>query len=178
MAVVAPTADTYGAALQAQIATVQALVTATSTSSAVYPQYAAQLNHLQVELVQHFMETGWLNAGSNILTTYSAPAWDAAGQALTARVAALQTLYTNAPAAPAGNADGYGAGGIVTVAQNYLQALYAAQVTLVNHLMDLAGGTSAATMLASLVGVQTAPAGITYQYVFSGVGFSDSWIEG
>lgn len=178
MSVIAPVADIAGAALQAQIAGVQALVNAASTSSAVYPAYLQQLNLLQVELVQHFMETGWLNAGSNILAAYSAPAWDRAGRTLTVRVAALQTLYTNAPAAPAGNADGYGSAGWVTVAQNYLQALYAAQVALVNHLMDLPGGTSAAAMLASLTGVQTNPAGIAYEYAFTGVGFSDSWIAG
>ena len=177
MAVTAPTADTAGIALQAQVATVQALVSATSSSKAVYPSYVQMLNQLQVELVDHFMVTGWLNAGSNILATYAAPAWDGVGKVLTARVAVLQNLYNNAPAMPAGNAEGYGDSGWTSVASNYLQQLYAAQIALVERIMDVPGGTSAATMLANLTGVQTAPAGITYAYVFSSFGFTDAWID-
>jgi hypothetical protein len=174
--VTAPSVDTYGAALQSQIATVQALVNATSNSKVVYPQYVAFLNLLQVELVCHFMETGWLNAGTNILATYSPAAWDAVGQKMLIRVAFLQNLYNTAPAPPVGNANGYGDSGWVTVAQNYFQQLYAEQTKLVMHLMDIYN-PSAATMLANLTGVQTNPAGIAYQYVFNSVGFTDAWID-
>lgn len=178
MTVVAPSADTGGIALQAAVTAAQTLVNNTLSSNAVYPQYIAQLNLLQVELVQHFMMTGWLNAGSNILATYSAPSWDKVGQTLTARVAFLQNLVNNPPVMPPGNADGYGDSGWTTIASNYAQQLYAAQVSLVEHLMDLPGGTSAATMLANLTGVQTAPAGIPFNYVFSSVGFTAETIDG
>jgi len=171
MAVTAPPADTAGAALDAQIATVQALVTA-NANPAVLAQNVLLLNQLQVEAVDHYMVTGWLNAAT-ILATYSAPAWDRVGQALAQRVAFLTTLVANAPAPPPGNADGYGAAGWVTVAQNYSQALYAAQIALVEHLMDLPGGTSAATMLANLTGSQSFP----YEYAFNSVGFTDAWID-
>jgi len=176
MSVTAPTIDIAGTALQAQITTQQALVNALSPSAAVYPQYVAQLNLLQVELVCHFMLTGWLNAGSNILATYSAPSWDKLGQAQTTRVVFLQNLFNNAPSPPPGNSEGYGGAGWVTVAQNYQQQLYAEQVKLVMHLMDISQPT-AATMLANLTGVQTNPAGIAYQYVFNSVGFTDEWID-
>ncbi|MDE2096983.1 MAG: hypothetical protein KGL39_07040 [Patescibacteria group bacterium] len=172
MTVVAPSQDTAGIALQAQVATQQALVNTTSSSAAVYPAYAAQLNLLQVELVEHFMVTGWLNAAT-ILATYQPPAWDKVGQTLAARVAALQTLVNNAPAAPAGNADGYGAGGIVWILQNYQQQLYAAQIALVERIMDVPGGTSAATMLANLTGSQS----FTFEYTFTSIGFTDTWID-
>ncbi len=173
MSVTAPSQDTAGIALQDQVATVQALVSATSNSAAVYPAYVQQLNQLQVELVNHFMVTGWLNAGSNILATYSPPGADAIGQALAVRVSFLQNLYDNAPAMPPGNANGYGSSGWTTVAANYLQQLYQAQMQLVDHLMDISQPT-AATMLADLTGVQTDPAGIAYEYVFDSVGFTDA----
>lgn len=176
MAVTAPAIDKYGAAIDAQIAVLQALVNA-NANPLVQAQLELQLNQWQVEAVDHYMVTGWLNAGSNVLATYSAPSWDAVGQALTARVAFLQNLYNNAPAMPPGNAEGYGSAGWTTVAANYLQQLYAAQVSLVEHIMDLPGGTSAATMLANLTGVQTNPAGIPYQYVFNSVGFTDADVE-
>lgn len=172
MAVTAPSQDTAGAALDAQIATVQALVNATSPSAGVYPQYVQQLNLLQVEAVDHYMVTGWLNAAT-ILATYQPPAWDKVGQTLAARVSALQTLVNNAPPAPAGNADGYGAGGIVWILQNYQQQLYAAQIALVERIMDVPGGTSAATMLANLTGSQS----FTFEYTFTSVGFTDTWID-
>lgn len=175
MAVIAPSADTAGAALDAQIAVVQALVTA-NANPAVLPQLKLQLNQLQVEAVDHYMVTGWLNAGSNVLATYSAPAWDPTASALAARVADLQALYDNAPTMPVGNAEGYGSSGWTTIASNYLQQLYAAQVSLVERLMDI-GQPTAATMLANLMGVQTAPAGITFAYVFSSVGFTDADID-
>lgn len=177
MTVTAPSQDTAGVALQAAVAAAQALVNASSTSDPRYPAYVQGLNLLQVELVTHFMQTGWLNAGSNILATYSAPAWDSVGQALTARVAFLQALYNAAPAMPPGNADGYGGAGWTTIASNYAQQLYAAQTALVLHLMDLPGGTTAATMLANLPGVQTNPAGIAYTYKFASVGFTDEWLD-
>lgn len=174
MAVTAPPADTAGALLDAQIAGVQALVTGTSTAKAVYPQYTQLLNSLQVAAVDHYMVTGWLNAAT-ILATYSAPGWDKEGQKMTARVAALTTLLANAVAAgmPPGNANGYGSAGWVTVAQNFAQALYAKQIELVEHLMILPGGTSAATMLANLTGFQSFP----YEYVFTSIGFTDAWID-
>jgi hypothetical protein len=172
MAVTAPSADTYGAQIDAQIAVLQALVNANKNPAIEY-RLQQELNRWQVLAVDHYMVTGWLNAGSNILAAYSAPKWDAVGQALTARVAYLQNLYNNAPAPLPGNANGYGSSGWVTVAQNYLQQLYAAQVSLVEHIMDLPGGTSAATMLANLTGAQTDPAGIPYAYAFSSVGFTD-----
>jgi hypothetical protein len=175
LAVTAPPLDTAGAALDAQIAAVQALVNA-NANPLVLPQLQAQLSQLQVEAVDHYMVTGWLNAGSNVLATYSAPAWDPVAQALSTRVAFLQNLYSTAPAMPPGNAEGYGGSGWTSIASNYLQQLYAAQIALVERLMDI-GQPTAATILANLTGVQTAPAGITYQYVFSSVGFTDAWID-
>lgn len=177
MAVTAPAADIYGAQIDAAIAAVQALVTA-NANPAVLAQLQLQLNQLQVEAVDHYMVTGWLNAGSNVLATYSAPSWDKVGQTLTARVAFLQNLVNNPPVMPPGNADGYGDSGWTTIASNYEQQLYAAQISLVEHIMDLPGGTSAATMLANLTGVQTAPAGIPFNYVFSSVGYTDETIDG
>lgn len=172
MTVTAPAADTAGALLDAQIATVQALVNATAASSPVLPRYQQQLNALQVQAVDHYMVTGWLNAAT-ILATYAAPGWDKPGQTLTARVAFLQNLTNNAPAPLPGNVQGYGGAGWVTVAQNYAAALYAAQVALVEHLMDVPGGTSAATMLANLTGVQSFP----FEYTFTSVGFTDAAID-
>lgn len=176
MTVVAPTVDTAGAALDAQIATVQALVNATSPSAAVYPEYVQQLNQLQVAAVDHYMVTGWLNAAT-ILQTYQPPSWDKVGQTIAARVTSLQNLFNNAPAMPPGNANGYGASGWTTIASAFAQALYAKQIELVEHIMDLPGGTSAATMLANLTGTQTAPAGITFNYKFNSVGFTDQWVD-
>lgn len=175
MAVTAPSADTAGAALDAQIATVQALVNA-NANPVMLPQLQELLNQLQVAAVNYYMATGWLNAGSNVLATYSAPAWDAYAQALTKRVSDLQAFYNSAPAMPVGNAEGYGDSGWTTIASNYLQQLYAAQVQLVQRLMDIAQPT-AATILSSLTGVQTDPAGIPYAYVFNSVGFTDAWID-
>lgn len=171
MTVTAPPLDTSGAKLDAQIATVQALVNATSPSKVVYPQYVQRLNRLQVEAVDHYMVTGWLNAAT-ILQTYAAPSWDKVGQAIATRVAALQTFYNQAVVVgmPVGNAFGYGASGIVTVAQNYAQALYGKQVQLVEHIMNVPGGTSAATMLANLTGFQSFP----FEYVFNSVGFTNT----
>ena len=175
MTVTAPSLDAPGAALDAQIAAVQALITANANPAAL-AQLQQRLNRLQVQAVEHYMVTGWLNAGSNVLATYSAPAWDPIAQALAARVAALQSSYDNAPAMPTGNANGYGSSGWTTVKANYLQQLYQAQIQLVERLMDI-GQPTAATMLANLTGVQTAPAGITFQYSFMGVGFTDDWTE-
>lgn len=174
MTVTAPAVDKAGAALDAQIATVQALVTATSPGKAVYPSYAALLNLLQVAAVDHYMVTGWLNAAT-ILATYSPPPWDKVGQAITARIAGLTTLLANATAAgmPPGNVEGYGGAGWVTVAQNYAQRLYAKQIEQVEHIMSLPGGTSAATMLAALTGFQS----FTFEYSFTSIGFTDAWID-
>lgn len=175
MTVTAPPVDTAGAALDAQIATVQALVTATSPAKAVYPQYAALLTLLQTAAVDHYMVTGWLNAAT-ILATYSPPPWDKVGQAIKTRIAGLTTLLATATAAgmPPGNVEGYGGAGWVTVAQNYAQKLYAKQIEQVEHIMTLPGGTSAATILATLTGFQSFP----YAYTFSSVGFTDAWIDG
>lgn len=175
MTVTAPSTDVYGAALDAQIATVQALVNANKNPLTLY-QLQQQLNQLQVGAVDHYMVTGWLNAAS-ILTTYSPPTWDKVGQALQTRVAFLQNLVNTAPAPPPGNANGYGGAGWVTVLQNYQQQLYAAQIALVERIMDVPGGTSAATMLATLTGVQTEPGGVPFNYVFNSVGFTDDWID-
>jgi hypothetical protein len=175
MSVTAPSADTAGKVLDSQIVTVQAIVTANASPTA-QPAFTQSLNQLQVQAVDHYMVTGWLNAAA-ILATYSAPAGDAIAQALSARVAALQSSYSNAPAMPPGNADGYGSSGWTTIAANYAQQLYQAQIQLVERLMDI-GQPTAATILSTLTGVQTAPAGITFEYAFTGVGFSDSWIEG
>ncbi len=169
MAVTAPSVDAPGAVLDKAIATVQALVLSNANPAIQYA-LEQQLNLLQVEAVDHYMVTGWLNA-SAILTAYTAPAWDLVAQALSARVAGLQTLYDDAPAMPPGNAGGYGSSGWTTVASNYAQQLYQAQIQLVERLMDI-GQPTAATILASLTGVQTAPAGITFEYAFVGVGFT------
>ena len=175
MAVVAPTTDPQGAAIDAQIAVLQALVTANKNPLIEY-QLQQQLNLLQMQAVDHYMVTGWLNAAS-ILALYSAPSWDKTGQVITARVAALQNLYNNALVMPVGNANGYGDSGWTTIASAYAQMLYAKQIELVEHIMGLPGGTSAATILANMTGVQTAPAGIPFEYVFNSVGFTDAWID-
>lgn len=173
MTVVAPTVDIYGAQIDAAIAAVQTLVNATSTSAAVYPQYVQQLNFLQMQAVDHYMVTGWLSAVV-ILTTYQPATRDKTGQTLLARVVFLQNLFNNAPPPPLGNSEGYGGAGWVTVAQNYAVALYAAQITLVEHLMrTTVYGTPAATMLANLTGFQSFP----FEYVFNSVGFTDAWID-
>ena len=173
MSVVAPPQDIYGAQIDAAIATAQALVNATSTSSIVYPQYVQLLNQLQMQAVDHYMVTGWLSAVV-ILGTYQPATRDAIGQTLLARVNFLQNLFNNAPAPPPGNAEGYGGSGWVTVAQNYATALYAAQITLVEHLMrTTVFGTSAATMLANLTGFQSFP----FEYSFNSVGYTDEWID-
>jgi hypothetical protein len=202
VAVVAPPQDTAGALLDAQIATVFALaykmtaawtcdgpnVTCDNTTFTCDGgpgsylldkyQYLQQLNMLQVQAVDHYMVTGWLNAAS-ILALYSAPPWDVEGQKITTRVAFLQNLYNNAVTAgmPAGNANGYGSSGWTTIASAFAQQLYAKQIELVEHIMNLPGGTSAATILANMTGVQTAPAGITFEYAFNSVGFTDAWID-
>ncbi len=54
------------------------------------------------------------------------------------------------------------------------QKLYAKQIELVEHIMDLPGGTSAATMLANLTGFQS----FVFEYTFTSVGFTDAWIDG
>jgi hypothetical protein len=175
MAVTAPTTDPAGAAIDAQIDVLQALVSANVNPKVEY-QLQQALNQWQVEAVDHYMVTGWLNAAT-ILATYSAPTWDKVGAILTARVTFLQNLYNNAPTPPVGNANGYGDSGWVTVAQNYQQQLYAAQISLVERIMDVPGGTTAATILANMTGTQTTPAGIAFEYVFDSVGFTDAWID-
>lgn len=171
MSVVAPPQDIPGAAIDAQIAVLAALVAANKNPLIEY-QLQQALNRAQVQAVEHYMVTGWMNAAT-ILAAYSAPSWDHVGQLLTARVAFLQNLFNNAPAPPVGNADGYGGSGWVTVAQNYAAQLYAAQIALVEHIMDLPGGTPAAVMLANLTGFQSFP----FAYVFNSVGFTDAWID-
>jgi len=171
MAVVAPPKDTAGAQIDAAIAVAQALVNANRNPLTI-AQLVQTLNGLQVQAVDHYMVTGWLNAAT-ILLTYTPPHGDKVGATLLARVAFLTTLVANAPPPPAGNANGYGGAGWVTVAQNYQQQLYAAQISLVEHIMDVPGGTSAATMLANLTGFQSFP----FEYSFTSVGFTDEWID-
>ncbi len=161
MTVVAPPLDAPGAALDAQIAIAQALVTANKNPLVLY-QNQQLLNALQVEAVDHYMVTGWLNAAT-ILATYKAPINDPVGAALTARVNALQTLTNNAPAMPAGN------NGWTSLAAEYAQLLYAAQISLVERIMDVPNGTRAATILAALTGFQSFP----FEYVFNSVGYTD-----
>ena len=172
MSVVAPPQDIYGAQIDAAIATMQALVNATSTSAAVYPQYVQLLNQLQIQAVDHYMVTGWLSAVV-ILGTYQPAKRDTVGQTLLARVNFLQNLFNNAPAPPPGNSEGYGGSGWVTVAQNYATALYAAQVSLVERIMDCPGATSAATILSTMTGFQQQP----FEYKFNSTGFTDAWID-
>lgn len=170
MAVTAPSQDTAGAAIGAAIAAVQALVTA-NANPRVLAQLQGQLNALQVQAIDHYMATGWLNAAA-ILVAYPAPRWDKVGQALSARVADLQGFYNNAPAMPPGNADGYGSAGWTTIASNYAQQLYQAQIQLVEHLVDI-GQPTAATVLANMTGAQTDPGGIPFEYAFVGVGYTE-----
>jgi hypothetical protein len=179
VAVTAPPVDKPGAALDASIATLQALVTANRNPS-VETQLQQMLNNLQVGAVIHYMVTGWLNAGSNILAVYGPPSWDVVGQKILKRVGELTVIQANAVTAgmPPGNADGYGGSGWTTIASAYAQQLYAKQMELVQHIMDVPGGTSAALMLANLTGVQTNPAGIPFEYSFSSVGFTDADNEG
>lgn len=169
--VVAPPQDPPGAALMAQIAVLQMLVL-TNTNLLVLPQMLEQLNQAEVEAVDHFMVTGWLNAAT-ILAMYQPLPNDKVGQVIKARVAFLQNLFNNAPAPPPGNVEGYGGGGWVTVAQNYQQQLYAAQIALVERIVDCPGATSAHTILTTLVGFQSFP----FEYAFTSVGFTDAWID-
>lgn len=162
MTVTAPSLDTQGALLDAQIATVQALVTANFNPRVLYA-LQQQLNALQVQAVDHYMVTGWLNAGT-ILAAYTPPNWDKVGQGMKTRVAFLQALTANAPAMPAGN-DGW-----TSLAVSYGELLYAKQIELVEHIMDFPGATSAATMLAALTGFQS----FAFEYVFSSVGHADT----
>lgn len=177
MTVTAPTIDVFGTALQAQVTAAQTLVNATSVSSVQYPSYAYQLDQLQRALVVHFMMTGWLHAGTNILASFSPPAWDKVGQANKTRIATLQTLVNNAPVTPPLPADPGSAQATKSIQYSYQQWLYNAQVDQVQHLMDLPGGSSAASMLSTLTGVQTTVPGYKYQYSFSSVGFTDEWID-
>lgn len=170
MPVVAPSTDIPGQAIDAAIAVAAALV---SSNTQVQAQYVQSLNQLQMQAVDHYMVTGWLNAAT-ILATYQPPSWDKAGAVIKARVAFLQNLVNNAPVMPVGNVEGYGGSGWTTLAQAYAQMLYAKQIELVEHIMQLPGGTPAATMLANLTGVQS----FVFEYSFTGVGFSDSWIDG
>lgn len=171
MTVTAPSTDSAGAALDAQIAVVQALVVANVNTVRLYG-YQQQLNLLQVAAVDHYMVTGWLNAAV-ILATYQPPASDSVGRTIAARVAALQALVNNAPVMPPGNASGYGSSGWTTIAAAYQQLLYAKQIELVEHIMNTPGETTAATMLATLTGSQSSP----FEYVFNSVGFTDAWTD-
>jgi hypothetical protein len=172
MPVVAPSTDVYGAAIDARIAVLQALVNA-NTNKAVEYQLQQELNSLQMQAVDHYMVTGWL-AAYVILAAYTPSSRDATGQTLLTRVNFLRNLYNNAPAPPPGNSEGYGGSGWVTVAQNYAIALYAAQITLVEYLMtSTVFGTSAATMLANLTGFQSFP----FEYVFDSAGYTDAWSD-
>lgn len=171
----APPPDTAGAQIDEQIAVLQAFVNTNANPLIAY-QMQQQLNQWQVEAVVHYMATGWANAGA-ILAVFQPPLWDVPGQALARRVAFLQNLVNNPPAMPPGNASGYGSDGWTTIAASYAQKLYAAQTALVNRLMDLPGGTTAATILSTMTGAQTAPGGIPYAYKFSSVGFTDEDIE-
>ena len=169
--VIAPPQDTGGLQLQAAVVAAQNATLIASPFTLI--SQCALVNQLQVEVVDHFMATGWLNAAA-ILALYQPPSGDRVGQALAARVAFLQNLYDNAPAPLPGNASGYGSSGWVTVAQNYQQQLYAAQITLVEHIMDVPGGTPASTILGTMTGFQSFP----FEYVFNSVGFTDAWIDG
>lgn len=167
----APPPDTAGAKIDAQIAVLQQLVN-DNTNSLIEYQLQQALNQFQVEAVDHYMSTGWANAAA-ILALFPAPAWDHHGQDLTARILFLQNAYNNAPSMPPGNVNGYGGSGWTTIAASLAQRLYAAQTALVDYLMQLPGGTAAATILSGMTGVQTDPGGIPYQYKFSSVGFTD-----
>ena len=85
MTVTAPPADIPGAALDAQIAVVQALVTANKNPLVLY-QNQQLLNSLQMQAVDHYMSTFWL-AADVILASYSPPAWDKTGVRLLTRIA-------------------------------------------------------------------------------------------
>lgn len=178
MTVTAPPTDPAGAALDAQVAALVALIAETPVAAPVQASYAQALNAAQVACVEHYMVTGW-NSAVAILALYSAPAWDKEGQKISTRVGGLTVLLANATAAgmPPGNANGYGSAGWTTIASAFAQQLYAKQIELVEHLMNLPGGTSAATILATMTGVQTNPAGIAFEYVFNSVGFTDADID-
>lgn len=191
--VIAPPPDTAGIILQAQVATVQAIANESSTNPMVLSQAQQLLNQLQVELVDHFMVTGWLNAatilgtpavandiltesgayeaaesgvriaadaGGTLAVGYGPPAWDKTGQMLLAGIANTQALVNaTAPTSP--------------VLSNYQQLLYQQQRELVDYVMALPGGTSAATILATMTGFQSFP----FEYTFTSVGFTDQEID-
>lgn len=161
--VVAPPQDAPGAALMASIiAAEQAAIAAESASSPTVPAFLALINQLQVQAVDHFMVTGWLNAAS-ILALYQPPAWDQVGQTLAARVAFLQNLVNITPPA-------VGLPNNVGFLANFQQQLYQAQIQLVEHIMDLPGGTSAMTILTTMTGFQSFP----FEYVFTSIGSTDT----
>lgn len=169
----APAPDTAGAKIDAQIAVLQALIDASPITAFRYEQ---ALNQYQVEAVDHYMVTGWANA-ARILTIFTPPTFDPVSQVLAARVAFLQNRVNNPPVMPPGNADGYGDSGWTTIAARNVQELYIAQVALVERMMDVPGGTTAATIIAGMTGIQTDPAGIPFAYKFASVGFTDADID-
>lgn len=166
MTVLAPPLDTAGAALDAQIAVVQALVTANKNPLVLY-QNVQLLNSLQMQAVNHYMSTYWL-AADVILASYSPPAWDKVGARLLTRIAGLQTLVNNAPL-PNPLASGW-----TDPANGYKILLYQTQTECVDYMMALPGGTTAATLLSAMTGSQSRP----FDYVFSSVGFTSEALEG
>lgn len=161
MAVVAPPLDKGGIELDAMIAVAQGIVNANQNLQTLY-QATQLLGQLQVEAIDHYMTTGWLNAAT-ILASYSPPAWDKVGKALTARVAFLQALVNAAPAVNPNNPP------TANPVVNYRIQLYQAQMELVNRIIDVPGGTSAATILAAMTGFQS----FTFEYVFSSTGSTE-----
>lgn len=166
MTVTAPPADIPGAALDAQIAVVQALVNANKNPLVLY-QNQQLLNSLQMQAVDHYMTTGWLNAAT-ILASYSPPAWDKVGARLLAYIASVQALVNNAPA-PNPLAFGW-----VNPLLCYQQLLYQKQQECVDYMMALPGGTTAATLLSAMTGFQS----FVFEYVYSSVGFTSEALEG
>lgn len=158
----APPADLPGQKLDAELDVVYVL----AANDPV--RYDALLNKLEVQAVDHYMVTGWLNAAT-VLAMFQPPSWDKVGQALKVRVAFLQNLINNPPVMPVGNHYGYGDSGWTTILQNFQQQLYAAQIQLVEHIMDLPGGTSASTILNTFTGSQSFP----FAYRFASVGFTE-----
>lgn len=153
MTVAAPSQDTAGAALLTGVAQVQALVTAHATP-AIQPALVAQLNALQVQAVDHFMATYWVCA-ANILAQMNPIVTDKNATMMKARIASVQA-QVNATTS-------------LVTGPYYAQLLNQLQSELVDYYMGT-GAITAASILATMTGVQTFP----FNYV-SGYTYYDSW---
>ncbi len=177
MTVSAPTADSGGAAILANVAAVQTLVNA-AANPAVQSLLLQQLNALQTQAVDHFMATYWVSA-DQILATIVPPTNSRYGAYVTAQLAAISAraaqvatiVAAGLPAITMGNvAPQYSVAYPLTrVPDTYW---YMLQVQLVDFCMANAIVT-ASQILSTMTGAQT----YVFHYV-SDYTFYQSDIEG